>query len=67
MKQMFHFKILILAAVLTGCAQHTVCDSHEQLLICSNSSLTECDGYLKDKPLDLKILKGDTDGKNKTT
>lgn len=61
------FKILILAAVLTGCAQHTVCESHEQLLICSNSSLTECDGYLKDKPLDLKILEGDSDGKNKTT
>ena len=30
---------------------HCVCDKPEQLLICTDESLTDCQGFLKDKPL----------------
>ena len=43
--------LIILALALTGCAEHTVCEPNESLLICTTSDLTECDGYLQDKPL----------------
>ena len=45
---------------VTGCAQTNsllqpppfyLCEPNEQLLICSSSDLTECDGFLKDKPI----------------
>ena len=30
---------------------HCVCDKPEQLLICTDESLTDCQGFLDDKPL----------------
>jgi len=30
---------------------HCVCDKPEQLLICTDESLTDCQGFLEDKPL----------------
>jgi hypothetical protein len=45
----YPFKFLLLVLIVTGCAQHTVCEPNESFLICTNSSLTECDGFLKDK------------------
>ena len=51
-------KFLILIIVLSGCAENTICESHEQLMYCSDSSLTHCDGYLKDKPLNIKVIEG---------
>ena len=30
---------------------HSVCEPNESLLICDSADLTECDGYLKDKPI----------------
>ena len=30
---------------------HCVCDKPEELLICTDESLTDCQGFLKDKPL----------------
>ena len=62
----FLFRFLVLALVLTSCAQHTVCEPNEQLLTCSDSSLTECDGYLKDKTLIIKSIEGISHGEKKT-
>ena len=30
---------------------HCVCDKPEELLICTDESLTDCQGFLDDKPL----------------
>ena len=30
---------------------HCVCDKPEELLICTDESVTDCQGFLKDKPL----------------
>ena len=30
---------------------HCVCDKTEQLLICTDESLTDCQGFLEDKPI----------------
>tara|TARA_R100000544_G_C2203909_1_gene48193 strand:- start:1 stop:195 length:195 start_codon:yes stop_codon:yes gene_type:complete len=52
--------IVVLMLFVTGCAQTNsllqpppfyLCEPNEQLLICSSSDLTECDGFLKDKPI----------------
>ena len=32
----------------------TMCDENESLLICDSAELTNCHGYLKDKPLMLE-------------
>ena len=63
---MKNLSIVLLAALAVGCSQtnpfskyenplllppNTLCEPNEQLLICSSSDLTECDGYLKDKPI----------------
>lgn len=65
MTMTFPSKFLILILVLSGCAENTICESHEQLLYCSDSSLTHCDGYLKDKPVDIKVIEGALDGQEK--
>ena len=33
---------------------HCVCDKPEQLLICTDESLTDCQGFLEDKPITLE-------------
>jgi len=56
--------LIILALALTGCSaleqrhtdlieppKYTDCVFPQQLLVCNSADLTECDGYLKDKPL----------------
>lgn len=56
---MKNLSIVLLAALAVGCSQNSLiqpppfylCEPTEQLLICSSSDLTECDGYLKDKPI----------------
>ena len=57
---MKNLSIVLLAALAVGCSQTNsliqpppfyLCEPTEQLLICSSSDLTECDGYLKDKPI----------------
>ena len=34
-----------------GIGVHCVCDKPEQLLICTDESLTDCWGFLEDKPI----------------
>jgi|TARA_R100001463_G_scaffold112018_1_gene166994 hypothetical protein len=50
--------IIILALALTGCNElgvapppFYVCEENESLLFCDDESLTECQGFLEDKPL----------------
>ena len=53
--------LIVLVVLLTGCSAleekltqpppFYMCDKSEQLLICDTADLTECDGYLKDKPI----------------
>lgn len=50
------FKFLIIVLFLSGCASFTTCEPNEQLLTCSDSSLTHCDGFLKDKSLIIKSI-----------
>jgi len=68
-KYMFISFLFVLATV-TGCAElereliikrqnieeypFTLCDENESLLICDSAELTNCHGYLKDKPLMLE-------------
>ena len=33
---------------------HCVCDKPEQLLICTDESLTDCQGFLEDKPITIE-------------
>ena len=61
------FRFSILALVLTSCAEHTVCEPNESLLTCSDSSLTDCDGFLKDKTLIIESIEGVSHGENKKT
>lgn len=66
MMKILHFRFLILALVLTSCAEHTVCEPNESLLTCSDSSLTDCDGFLKDKTLIIESIEGISHGEKKT-
>ena len=55
--------LIILALALSGCSAlehrqnelllppNTICEFPNQLLVCDSSDLTDCDGYLKDKPI----------------
>ena len=53
--------LMLLVLFLTGCSAlkeklagpppFYTCEPNESLLICSSADLTECDGYLKDKPI----------------
>jgi len=55
--------LMILAMFLTGCSTFGgllappfyLCEEPEQLLVCSNKSLDECQGFLK-KPIKIKAL-----------
>ena len=58
---MKNLNILVIALLLTGCGTfnslsyppNTLCEPNEQLLVCNSSDLTDCYGYLKDKPVDI--------------
>jgi hypothetical protein len=68
-KYMFISFLFVLATV-TGCSEFekemmikkqymedypfTICDENESLLICDSADLTNCHGYLKDKPIILE-------------
>ena len=53
--------LIVLVVLLTGCSMleekfvqpppFYTCDKSEQLLICDSAELTDCAGYLKDKPI----------------
>ena len=57
------FRLLILAFFLSSCASFTTCELNEQLLTCSDSSLTDCDGFLKDKSLIIESIEVIPNGK----
>lgn len=64
--------IVVLALLVTSCSQinpfvresadpliippNTLCDPNESLLICTNDNLTDCEGYLKDKPIQIEEI-----------
>ena len=35
---------------------NTLCDPNESLLICRDDTLTDCEGYLKDKPIQIEEI-----------
>ena len=55
--------LLLLALALTGCSTtdhklapppYYLCDEPQQLLICDDETLTDCSGFLKDKPINIE-------------
>lgn len=54
MNLIYRFKFLLLALVIAGCANNTVCEPNESLLVCTSSNLTVCNGFLNAKPLIIK-------------
>lgn len=63
MKMTSLFRFLVIALFLSGCASFTTCEPNEQLLTCSDSSLTDCDGFLKDKSLIIESIEVIPNGK----